>query len=299
MTDLSRRRDGAILDLLISDPAFDPIWKNIAKWQDRDDWRERMAYLRSNYDPEKVQPIYYCLAHGRFEDGAHRLALAKERGEALFSVQVHARCHHFRPTIFEVLSGMIAERISDPKQKDVRWLSACRDKKWIHLDREIDYRGASVLDVGSHCGYTCFRSVFAGAGHATGIEIRPELVSIATDAAPQLKVESRVNFTVGDWLEGSKRPGRFDIVHCMGLLHYFPAAVYPDALARLAASSTRTLVLELRLSQGPGVRLAASGIQTLPSAAWLEGRLAGHGFTVKGRFPVDEGKRGLWIAARR
>lgn len=299
MTDLSQLRDGATLDLSISDPVFDSIWKSIAKWQDRDDWRERIAFLRANYDPAKVQPIYYCLVHGRFEDGAHRLALAKERGAASFMIQAHARCHHFRPAILDVLNDMIAERIADPKQKDARWLAACQNKKWIHLDREVDYRGASVLDVGSHCGYTCFRSVFSGASHAAGIEIRPELVEIAEAAVPQLKVEKRASFMAGDWLDKSLYVGRFDIVHCMGLLHYFPVAEYPKALARLAAASVETLVLEMRLSQCPGVRLAVSGIQTLPSAAWLEGRLTGHGFTVKKRFPVDEGRRGLWIAKRR
>jgi hypothetical protein len=91
---------------------------------------------------------------------------------------------------------------------------------------------------------------------------------------------------------------RFDIVHCLGVLHYFPAAFYRSAVEKLMAAAKQILILEMKLIPGPGIGLKTIGIQTLTTHEWLESILSVGGFEVKFKFPVVGDKRQLWICEK-
>jgi len=257
-----------------------------------------MASLKIRFDFRKFEPLYYCCIHGRLEDGLHRLQLAKNSGMKTIKVRGHAKCHHFHPGPLKVLSELIRDNKAGNK-KDAAWLMACQTKKWVHLNGAINYQGATVLDVGSHCGYVCFRSILAGAKNALGIEKRADMANLARIAARKLRLESATTFRHGDWLLIEPLDGRFDIVHCLGLLHYFPAQQYERAFKALARVAIRTLAVEMRLSTKPGVTIETTARdQTLPSREWLSRVLEESEFGKPKIFPVDGAFRQLWISER-
>ncbi|KKK83545.1 hypothetical protein LCGC14_2792280, partial [marine sediment metagenome] len=95
----------------------------------------------------------------------------------------------------------------------------------------------------------------------------------------------------------------YDIVFCLGVLHYLPVEEYEAAVRKLAAACKETLVLEMRLSNDhDAVGGAASCKQSLPTSEWLQRILGERGFTVEHRFPMRHnskiGTRELWICRR-
>ena len=289
---------GQVIEVEVDSPALAFLWAYINQRKDKPSWKARIAELIAGFDGGKFKPLYYCCVHRRLEDGTHRLHIAKMRGMSTVQVEAHARCHHFNPNLFTVLEMLVKANVKGDK-KDLAWLTACRDKKWHHLAGAVDYSGASVLDIGSHCGFVCLGSVLAGATSAVGLELRADMAALATKAAAQLKVDHRVSFRQADWLAaGPLFQESFDIVHCLGLPHYFPANHFEVALNSMVAAARRLLILELRLDPGPGARLTRAGTQTLPTHGWLTQALAKKGFKVTKKFPVVGELRQLWISER-
>lgn len=297
--DITKHRPGETIDVPLDDPLFNNTRASIRQWRHRTDWNLRIAYLEANHDPALVEPMYYCASHSRIEDGTHRFWMAEHAREekarrASFPVTIHVECHHHHQTPFASLCAIVKGR------KDTLWLEACQAKKWPHLTEHVDYYGRSVLDVGSQSGLTCLNAIFHGAAAATGVEIRQQLVDIAKMAAEELSVRRKASFMRDDWLVIGSVVDKFDIVHCMGLLHYFPVDVYLVALRNLANAAKKTLVLEMRLCESEGERLAiVTGGQTAPTRDSLRSLLYDYGFDVEHRISLNGGKRGLWIAERR
>jgi hypothetical protein len=299
MDELAALVPGATVALPLDHPSFASLWNYGRRIQRFRGWKIKMNALDASFDPAKFEPLYFCCRHKRYEDGTHRLHLARRRNMRTVQVQAFADCYR-RPigALAGRLLGLIRENTKGNK-KDGAWLAACREKKWVHLKPNIHYRGATVLDVGSHCGYACFAAVEEGAVSTTGIEIRPDLVSLAQRAALLFGLFSVCTFRQGDWTAEAAAAGdRFDIVQCMGLLHYFSVAAYPEALRRLAGAALKILVLEIRLTAGAGVALKTRGTQTLPTPGWLAAELANAGFKVKAKYPVVGEIRQLWICER-
>jgi SAM-dependent methyltransferase len=287
-------RPGEVAEVPIDDKVFDFCWSYIHKQERFPFWHKSIWRIMENFSPLKFESMYFCLKCRRFEDGTHRLAVARMRGMKTILVKAFAGCHQR----IKASPGMnIREAPVASNKKDAAWTAACRDKKWIHLRGAVNYAGRKVLDVGSQSGYTCFESIKEGAASALGIEIRADMVRASNDAAATAGLSGRVKFQEGDWLT-IEAPGSFGVVHCMGLLHYFHPKDYGRAVAKLAVASADTLVLEMRLTAGAGNAIKQIGSQTLPTTEWLSEALAGLGFVVRKKFPVVGAIRELWICGR-
>lgn len=291
-------KPGDVTEIDIDSGVFSVMWEYINKRKNRAGWRSRIAELTTNFDNRKFVPLYYCCRHRRFEDGTHRLHVAKLRSDRTILVMGHEGCHERRLPILPTLLELIGKH-PESGPKDAAWLAACHGKKWVHLYRSVDYKGRTVLDIGSQSGYICFAAIKAGASLAVGIDVRESMVDLARKAAKIFEFNSSIYFETADWLAISPTfSKRYDIVHCLGTAHYFPASKYRDAIAALAEAAREILVLELRLAPGLGSKLTRRGKQTLPTHSWLRALLNGAGFSVERAFPIVGDKRQMWISRR-
>jgi hypothetical protein len=269
----------------------------IKKYKNGRSWKRRIKALRALYDPQRPDLLYYCLACRRIEDGAHRFFMAGEDGIPSLNVRIGAGCYKsIRPIkwdhqIHEVISELVEDK------KDRAWLSACYLDKWPRFSW-LDFRGRSFLDVGSQSGFSCLAAWSRGARYSVGVEIRPELVAVAKRARRDLGVpDEKVDFLSADWVN-VQFPEKFDIVSCMGLLHYWSASAYPGILASLAEACREFLILELRSTGREAVELKTVGKQTVASAGWLLEALAVNGFKPIARDIREPGRREIWISRR-
>jgi len=261
--------------------------------------------MAENYNGKKFPPIFYCKRCRRLEDGAHRLMVCQLLGIEKIDVQVSEVCikaHKKNEGYLHQFEALLNDAIKNGSglryKREVDWVKACEQKKWNRFRNLINFNSVSVLDVGCQIGYTCFEAWRAGATYALGIDKRRGVIGIARKLKALLDITNRkIEFWVQPW-EDLTNGRDFDVVFCMGLIHYFKRDAYDQMLAKLACSCQRTLVLELRLRDGERCKLLECGEQTLPTAGYLKRALDDLGFNIKKTFVQRPNERGLWIAER-
>jgi 2-polyprenyl-3-methyl-5-hydroxy-6-metoxy-1,4-benzoquinol methylase len=264
-------------------------------------WRENVANIMANFDYEKLTPLYYCASCKRLEDGAHRLYIADKLGINKLDVLVGGICYkHYKKlenrsileTCFEVM-----DEYPTSHRLDRKWLLASALDKWRYLG-DVVFKGKSFIDIGCHVGYSCFEAWRRGASPVLGVDTREDVLMVADEVGARIGADSTVRLGRVQWGPGEERGRYFDIVMCMGLIHYFSGGAYKRVLDGLCGMCKDTLILELRIV--PHGRVAihrASGGQTMPTTSWLKGVLGVAGFNHK-RFVRDK-QREMWIATRK
>lgn len=269
-------------------------------------WREQIDKFKAEFDPNKLEPLFYCNKCQRLEDGAHRLVVAKEKGIDKLDVRIGKLCYKKckandlisgEPAEFLAFFNKIMAKFPSIKPKDFDWLEACVMSKWSLFGNLIDFREKKVLDIGCHVGYSCIDAWCRGAKEVSGIDIRQELLLVGMNIREKLGIPMcSIMFFVDDWID-YKLPESCDIVLCMGLLHYFPKDIYEKMLEKLCFACGETLILELRIIDNGRLELIDVKGQTLPTIKWLEKVLAKNGFVSNKRF-IRGKNRELWIARK-
>ena len=277
--------------------------RDMAAYLDRQErrpaWREELADILQEFDAEALEPLYYCLACRRVEDGAHRYAAARMKGCPTLSARIGAGCFKHTRAHTPIAPFLRAMKATPGiGTKDRLWLRACSGDKWPRLGG-VDFAGKTYLDVGCNVGFSVVEAAARGASGCLGLDVRGDVLAVANAVRDEMGLDpERVAFQRGDWLAVNvlEHALEFDIVSCMGLLHYWTSLDYQVALEMLATAAKETLILELRVGAGEGLR--ERGGQTIATAAWLTDRLADLGFRDAARDIREPGRRELWIARR-
>lgn len=304
-TDLWEYDSGTILNNIPRDHSvFYPIWQYLAeknRWLWPCWWR-RTDRILDSFDELKFAPIYFCKMHRKVEDGTHRFIVAEILDIKYLSLLVGKLCFSMygEKKILAFLHQTIDSIGSAKKSRDHSWLSACHEKKWPLFANDIDFAGRSVLDVGCNVGYTCYQAWKMDAAHILGIDIRTDVLHVA-EALKSYVGATNIEFREADWRYHES--DEYDVVFCMGLLHYFGVDVYKHLLAKLCAACKETLILELRILDSDRPFLSTRS-QTVPTIAWLTAALREMGFESVERYALDKGgrifaERGLWVSKRK
>jgi len=284
--------------LEFDDPLFRKVWAKGEMWERKGNTKFLKKIERfSRVDVDAFGPIYYCMKCERLEDGCHRSWVRRAKG--LKGVDVVAG-----RTCWKNIEGLIGTIVDcGLSRKDHAWVRACEAKKWNHL-KEIDFQGKTYLDVGSQVGFSCFMAWNYGASSVDGVEIRKEVYNVAQKVKGVLEA-NEITFHRGDWLEVKSHFGQYDIVSCMGLMHYFPVGVYGPVLDDLCAKAKEKLILDLRTWDKEAVAYHIVGTQTLIGRDYLENSLNDNGFQVVKKIDnsflgmAAAGGRELWIMERK
>jgi magnesium-protoporphyrin O-methyltransferase len=117
--------------------------------------------------------------------------------------------------------------------------------------------GATALDAG--CGTGLWSIALARRGfHVTAIDIAPQMVDAAMQAATRAGVRDRITFLAGDLELVS---GSYDVVSCFDVLVHYPQALFAPLATRLA-----------QLSNGPLLLTYAPYNRLLAGLHWVGGR---------------------------
>jgi tRNA (mo5U34)-methyltransferase len=152
------------------------------------------------------------------------------------------------------------------------------DERWVTLDAEIgsDISGKRVLDVGSIAGYDAF--VFAKRGAATVLACEP-FAFIEQARFLESVYRTGVDFRPLRWQDlDPGRHGRFDLVHCHGVLYHdrHPLGLVERLREMLAPGGT--LILGSMMLGDPAlaehVRFVPGSYYGDPTWWWVPGRLA-------------------------
>lgn len=260
-------------------------------------WRENVANIAANWDPDKLTPLYYCLQCCRLEDGAHRLFVADKLEIEKMDVRIGDVCYkQYRKTsdaaIMKICLGVMDE-IPTTHKLDRRWLIANATDKWNYLSG-IDFKDKSFLDIGCHVGFSCFEAWRRGAASVLGMDIREDVLAVAEEAKRVIGIGDPVQFINQSWTPNTHVNA--DVVMMSGLIHYFSKKDYTRVLKRACEACSDTLILELRIIPYHVPELRTMGKQTIPTTAWLSGRLVPAGFECE-RF-VRGKHRELWVCNR-
>jgi 2-polyprenyl-3-methyl-5-hydroxy-6-metoxy-1,4-benzoquinol methylase len=298
---IHKNKIGTTFFLKFSDSLFDNVWKVGNMWLKKKNKKfiDKLT-LYSNVDLKHFDPIYYCQECQRLEDGCHRSWVMKNKGLNGATVLIGRVCWKKMENLLLQLKKLIEEK--KLKSKDLAWTTACETKKWAHL-KKINFSQKTYLDVGSQSGYSAFMGWNLGAIKVDGVEIRKEIFDVAKTMRNQLNA-NEVTFYNDDWVKVKSNFGQYDIVSCMGLLHYFNAEIYDEILEDLCNKTKNTLILDLRVWDNPKSNHHIVGTQTLITRTHLTDILNKKGFTVK--IKIDnthkegniQGKRELWIMER-
>jgi hypothetical protein len=156
-----------------------------------------------------------------FEDGRHRLAIAKLLGLARVPVKitmVHKLWQDFRNEILDYATthgGTVYQRITHPDLALVPHTYS--DRRFDILREVLPLRSGSMLDIGSHWGYFCHRF------EEVGFECQA-IESSAKNAYFLRKLHRASNrrFAIRNCsIFDHKGPMRFDIVLALNIFHYF------------------------------------------------------------------------------
>lgn len=291
-----------VTDVPIDDHAFWHVWRRPRP----SSWTEHTKRLAENFNGGKFPAIFYCKRCRRIEDGAHRLAASNLLGlskiDVLISkgcIEAHKRNEGYLHQFEALLNDMVGGSLDARYKRELDWVRACERKKWFRFRGLIDFKDVSVLDVGCQVGYSCFESWRAGATYALGVDKRHGMVSVAQKLKAILDIsDQEIEFRTQPWEELNIDGRQFDVVFCMGLLHYFKKPAYDWMLSKLAHHCKGTLILELRLRDGHQAKLLECGEQTLPTVGYLRKALEDLGFNVRDVFVQRPNERGLWLAER-
>jgi len=291
-----------VRDVPTSDKVFDSVREYILGHDGNRLTRreEKIQWMRESYDPSKFMPAHYCLSCQDLDDGTHRMEYSERYRDGLIDIYVDPVCAYKDAVAARVHAEFNnlqwnGKTFNDNKER--KWLRSCRKNKWKHFNN-IDFTGKTVLDVGSQLGFTCLESWYRGASQCTGIEIRQDMVNITNEIASRALASEDVVFVNTDF---RKLNDTFDIVFCMGLLHYFQIDEYKNNVASLASMADDLLLIEMRMVEGDKIELKKVGRQTLPTHVWVESVLGDCGFSAKyvGDTPTtDPHLRGTWVCKR-
>lgn len=285
-------------------------WKYIARMEGGAHWRADVKRIIDNFDPAKFGTLFYCRQCRRLEDAAHRLIVAREKGDPKIKtvdVRIGGSCYSRyikagrmirRDSTFLNTFQEMMEKNQPGHKLDEKWLRVCAVGKWGFFSEFVDFRKKSYLDIGCHVGFSCIEAWGRMAHRVTGIDARMDVLLIAESMKKRLKVQNKkLSFYHLKWEDSDL--GKFDIVSCLGLLHYFPKDQYEKLFNKLLDSALEAVIIELRLrADRRDVELTQSGIQTLPTAGWLFKHFKNAGFAVQKRFMWKPQVRELWIARR-
>ena len=291
-----------VTDVPIDDHAFWHVWHRPRV----PSWVEHTRQLANGHNGKKFPPIFYCKRCRRHEDGAHRLMASRLLGLSKIDVRIGGSCfeaHRRNEGYLHQFEALLNDTIrcdSEARYKrELDWVQVCERKKWFRFRGLVDFKDASVLDVGCQVGYSCFEAWRAGATHALGVDKRHGMVGVAQRLKAILDISDReIEFRTQSWEQLNIDGRQFDVVFCMGLLHYFKKPAYGLMLAKLAKHCKGALILEFRLRDGEKPELLECGDQTLPTAGYLRKALNELGFNVRNAFVQRPNERGLWLAER-
>jgi hypothetical protein len=170
--------------------------------------------------------------HYLFQDGRHRLAIAKMLGIPHVPVKVlvrHAQWVEFRHFMKSLArSGGASSRANElyqnpthPDLQDIPSVHGCEDR-FDAIKKAIVPNGGTLLDIGANLGYFCHR--FEDLGYScVAVELLPQ-VALAAD---RIRVAESKNFTViaEDLFSVMKKEpicGRkLDVVLALNIFHHF------------------------------------------------------------------------------
>jgi len=283
--------DGTLVkDVPIYSPDFGNTWKYAERLLGRKSrsFLEKVDRTAQHFDSSLFHPLYYCKMCRQLEDGTHRLVVAERLGLNVVDVEVGRVCwknvyadQSLRQSNYV---QFLQKYLKDGDSNYSKWLIACEDKKWNHISGVLSFRGKKVLDVGCNVGYSCLQAWSRGALFILGIDRDKAALSIAMQSMENLCFNRRRQFLHSDWLnapvEATYGKGFFDVVSCLGMMHYFPEGEYALALSKLCDMGNDHLILELRFFSHGEPDLRVAGKQVLPTRAWLDRELEQNGWRV-------------------
>lgn len=282
-------------------PMFDSVRAYYEKIDGRNQRHDEQAQdIVDNFDPDKFHPLHWCMKCNEIDDGTHRLEAAQRMGRTEIDVKIGGNCWKFvSANYLPLFRQTIREVMGDKGERDLKWLEACAEKKWPVIDGNVAFHGRTVLDVGCQVGFTAVEAWKRGALGVRGVDVRDKPFSVARLVASM--VGSNAHFWLEDWFSNIKHAEKYDIVFCMGVLHYIPDTEYGTAIRKLSEACKETLVIEMRLLESSkGVYSTMK--QTLPTREWLIEELSLWGFAPEQTSPITHnskiGTRELWICRK-
>lgn len=175
------------------------------------------------------------------------------------------------------------------------------DQRWIGLGAHVpDLAGARVLDVGSNAGYDAFMFKLLGAQHVLACE---PFAFIRQAEFLESVYRSGAQFAELGWEDlHPEAHGRFDLVHCHGVLYHEPHPMLLLEHLRALLEDRGTLLLGSMMLADPTLsehaRFVPGSYYGDESWWWVPGRLAmrwmldAAGFEVHEEFSVSDGPPG-------
>ena len=168
--------------------------------------------------------------HYLFQDGRHRLAIAKAMRLPRVPVKVlvrHKKWMEFRAfvrSLTEYNLGSLSALYQSPVHpdlEDIPAVHACEDR-FAAIRQSLDSHAGALLDVGANLGFFCHR--FESLGYRCyAVELLPQL----SFAAEQIRISEHRQFRVipGDLFAASLRPPlrdeHFTVVLALNIFHHF------------------------------------------------------------------------------
>jgi len=233
--------------------ALDSIFEDIK----HNGYRSQADIARAEHDPYKGEDeISVCIdRHGEFlfEDGRHRLAIAKVLGVRRIPVKitmVHKAWNDFRMEVLDYArthGGHVYQRIPHPDLCEVPFTYG--DRRWDVLRQHLPVRTGVVLDIGAHWGWFCHQFEDLGFGcHAVESSARNAyfLEKLRRAANKRFCVHC---VSVFDY----KQPTRFDVVLALSIFHHFikERASFEKWLAFLRRLDMDAMFFEPHLPEEP------------------------------------------------
>ena len=167
-----------------------------------------------------------------FQDGRHRLAIAKILGVEKIPVKVHVRHKRwmeFRRFLISMTEdnagaskqGSLYQPAIHPDLQDIPASHDC-ENRFIEISKQLNKSSGNLLDLGSNFGYFCHRFEELGF-NCYGVEYMPEIA----EAAEKLRVAEGRHFKLfsGDLSELCVNPPlkdiHFDVVLALNIFHHF------------------------------------------------------------------------------
>lgn len=296
--DFSKLKHGTIVESVpCYHELFDPVREYIKDRRNREAWRRQRQEMEKNFNKLLAGPFYYCQKCRRIEDGANRFdLLAIVKGEKKVDIHIGPMCWKgLARDLLNVFRRRL-ENVTNRNTRDIDWLEANALEKWPHF-KEIDFKGKNILDVGTQTGFTCFNAIKYGAEGVIGIDVRGEVLQVGKDIAKDLGFSRKIKLTKKSILD-YESTSQFDIVFCLGLIHYFEPSDYIKVFNKLCSLSSDYLILDLRIEpESQADNLFAVVKQTLATPKWLNENLKRSGFVLEKKIRRGH-RREMWISRR-
>lgn len=257
-----------ITDIPINHPIFQEHEGYIAIRRHKRKWIDRIAELHEYFENKELPPSYYCLNCNRLEDGSHRFDLAKNYLKLkLRNVRIGSVCYKkLKANIYTMFENRMYKM--GVAQKDFQWLKAAENTKWNHFNK-LDYYKKNVLDVGCQTGYLLFKALTRGAKKAVGYDTRENVLKVGKQLGNLLKLKKKLSLYNKDFRKADIKPNKFDIVLCLGLLHYFDKSEYESVWDKLLSICKEKLIIEVRCTNSEKKALI-SRKQTITTMGWVK-----------------------------